>query len=210
LFLHDHRWFTARSFEQATIDRQLASAGRAWRTAWERHLSELFIAGIITEYEYSLLLESHEIAKKAPQVADLRARFHELMGVDSPLSHVDQLRVAIAIIVSASESFAKILVKEFSPPLKRKDTRTVTRISAVYLLLDLLEKMRARLTIRGSAASQGTRPLRMDISVGGVYAEELLARAISALRDEFKTDIDYSVVKEKGLLAMDPSDMISR
>jgi exopolyphosphatase/guanosine-5'-triphosphate,3'-diphosphate pyrophosphatase len=210
LFLHDHRWFNAKSFEQVTIDRQLASAGKSSRTTWERHLSELFIAGIITEDEYTLLLESYEIASNAPQVADLRARFHELMAVDSSLSHVDQLKVAIAVIVSASESFAKALVKESSPPLKRKDTRTVTRISAVYFLLDLLEKMRARLSISGSASPSSARPLRMDISVGGTYAEELLARAISALRDEFKTDIDYSVVREKGLLGIGSAEMIPR
>ena len=97
LFLHDHRWFTARSFEPATIDRHLSSAGRGWRTTWERHVSEMFSARMINEYEYSLLLEALQIVKNAPQAADLRARFHELMGVDSPLSHVDQLRISIAI-----------------------------------------------------------------------------------------------------------------
>ena len=166
LFLHDHRWFNAKTFEQGTIDRQLASAGRAWKTNWERHLSELFIAGIITEHEYSLLLEALEITRNAPQVADLRARFHELMGVDSALCHVDQLRVAIAIIVSASGSYASVLVDEFSPPLRRKDIKTVTRLSAVYLLLELLEKMKARLSINGSANSL-TKPLRMEMTIPG-------------------------------------------
>jgi exopolyphosphatase / guanosine-5'-triphosphate,3'-diphosphate pyrophosphatase len=197
LFLHDHRWFTARSFEQATIDRQLASAGRAWRTGWERHLSELFLAGIITEYEYSLLLEALEIARNTPQAADLRTRFHELMGVDSPLSHVDQLRVAISILSEASASYANVLVEEFSPPLKRRDRGTIKRLSAAFRLLELLERMRARLTVRGSTHSGRGVPLKLEIAVSGVYAEELLARALSALRGEFKTDMDYSVVKEK-------------
>ena len=43
----------------------------------------------------------------------------------------------------------------------------------------------------------------MVVSVGGTYAEELLARAISTLRDEFKMDIDYSVIKETKLPPME-------
>src|SRR5262249_16429148 len=121
LFLHDHRWFTARSFEPSTIDRQLSSQGRTWRSTWERHVSEIFSARIIDEEEYSLLLEASNIVKNAPQAADLKARFHELMGVDSSLSHVDQLKVVIAIISMASGSYANVLADEFSPPLRRRD-----------------------------------------------------------------------------------------
>jgi exopolyphosphatase/guanosine-5'-triphosphate,3'-diphosphate pyrophosphatase len=206
LFLHDHRWFTAKSFEPATIDRQLASTGRAWRTTWERNVSEMFSARMINEYEYSLLLEAFEIIRNAPQAADLKARFHELMGVDSPLSHVDQLRVAISILFSASGSYAGVLIDEFSPPLRRKDKETVARLSAAYRLLELLEMMRARLSIAGSARSGSSDNgglLRMEIAVGGAYAEELLARAISTVRDDFKMDIDYSVVKERKMVPLE-------
>ncbi len=203
LFVHDHRWFTARSFEPATIDRQLSLRGSAWRTNWERYVSEMFSSGMVTEYEYSLLLEALQIARNAPRAADLKARFHELMGVDSPLSHVDQLRVAISILFAASGSYAGVLIDEFSPPLRRKDKETVVRLSAAYRLLELLEMMRARLSITGSASSGRGRPLRMEISVGGAYAEELLARAISTVRSDFKMDIDYSVVKERKLVPLE-------
>ncbi len=196
LFLHDHRWFNARSFEQSTIDRQLSSVGRGWRTTCERHVSEIFSAKIINEYECSLLLEAFRIVKNAPRAADLKARFHELMGVDSSLSHIDQLRVAISIISAASGSYANVLVDEFSPPLRRKDRQTIKRLSAAYRLLELLEMMRARLSVSGMANSERGRPVKMEITVHGVYAEELLARAISAVRDEFKMNADYSVVKE--------------
>jgi len=201
LFLHDHRWFTARSFEPATIDRQLSSPGRAWKTNWERHAGEIFSAGMISEYEYSLLLEALQIVKNAPQTADLKARFHELMGVDSPLSHVDQLRVVISIIFATSGSYANVLADEFSPPLRRKDKGDIKRLSATYQLLELLEMMRARISIAGSASSG--RPVKMEIAVRGVYAEELLARAISTVRGEFKMDIDYSVIKEGKLAPME-------
>lgn len=203
LFLHDHRWFTARSFEQATIDRHLSSGGEAWRTTWERHLSELFLAGIVTEYEYSLLLEALKIVRSAPQAVDLRARFQELMGVDSPLSHVDQLRVAISVLFEASASYANVLLDEFSPPLKRKDKRTIKRLSAAFRLLELLERMRARMTVRGSATTDRGLPLRLEIVVRGAYAEELLARALTGLRGEFKTDLDYSIVRERRLPPME-------
>jgi exopolyphosphatase/guanosine-5'-triphosphate,3'-diphosphate pyrophosphatase len=203
LFLHDHRWFTAKSFEPSTIDRHLSSAGRAWRTTWERHVSELFSARIINEYEFSLLLESLQIVKNAPQAADLKARFHELMGVDSALSHVDQLRIAISIIFAASGSYANVLTDEFSPPLRRKDKEAIKRLSAAYRLLELLEMMRARLSIAGSASSGRVRPIKMQIAVRGVYAEELLARAISNVRGDFKMDIDYSVVKERKLAPLE-------
>ena len=199
LFLHDHRWFTARSFDPSTIDRQLVSTGRAWRSTWERHVSEIFSARIVNEYEYSLLVEALQIVKNAPQAADLRARFHELMGVDSALSHFDQLRVAISIIFAASGSYANVLAGEFSPPLRRKDKETIKRLSAAYRLLELLEMMKARLSITGSSGSASRRPIKMEISVRGVHAEELLARAISNVRDEFKMDIDYSVTKERTL-----------
>ena len=201
LFLHDHRWFTARSFEPATIDRQLSSAGRAWRTTWGRHVGAIFSAGMISPYEYSLLLESRQIVKNAPRAADLRARFHELIGVDSPLSHVDQLRVAISVIFAASGSYANVLAEEFSPPLRRKDKETIRRLSAAYRFLELLEMMRARLSMSGSAGSG--RPLKMEIAVRGAYAEELLARAISTVRDEFKMDIDYTIIKERSLPPME-------
>jgi len=201
LFLHDHRWFNAKSFEPATIDRQLSSAGKAWRTTWERHVSELFSARIINEYEFSLLSEAVQIAKNAPQAADLKARFHELMGVDSPLSHVDQLRIAISIIFAASGSYANVLADEFSPPLRRKDKGTIKRLSGAYRLLELLEMMRARLSITGSASSG--RPVKMEVTIRGVYAEELLARAISTVRDEFKMDIDYSVIKERKMAPLE-------
>ena len=204
LFLHDHRWFNARSFEPATIDRQLGATGRMWRTTWERHVSEIFSASMINGYEYSLLLESLQIVKNAPQAADLKARFHELMGVDSPLSHVDQLRIAISIIFAASGSYANVLVEEFSPPLRRKDMGAIKRLSAAYRLLELLELMRARLSITGSVVS--ARPVKMEIAVHGVCAEELLARAISAVRDEFKMDLDYSVIKV-GKLAPAPMEL---
>ncbi len=201
LFLHDHRWFNAKSFEPATIDRQLSSTGKAWRTNWERGVSAMFSARIINEYEYSLLSEAFEIVRNAPQAADLKAGFHELMGVDSPLIHLDQLRVAISIVFAASGNYANVLRDEFSPPLRRKDKETIARLSAAYRLLELLEKMRARLSIAGSSSSG--RPVRMTIAVGGVYAEELLARAISTVRDEFKMDIDYSVVKERKLVPLE-------
>jgi exopolyphosphatase / guanosine-5'-triphosphate,3'-diphosphate pyrophosphatase len=203
LFLHDHRWFTARSFEPSTIDRQLSSTGRGWRTTWERHVSEIFSAGMVSEYEFSLLIEALQIAKNAPQAADLKARFHELMGVDSALSHVDQLRIAISIIFAASGSYANVLADEFSPPLRRKDKETIRRLSAAFRLLELLELMRARLSITGSASSGRGRPIKMTIAVRGVYAEELLARAISNVRDDFKMDIGYSVIKERKLAALE-------
>jgi exopolyphosphatase / guanosine-5'-triphosphate,3'-diphosphate pyrophosphatase len=195
LFLHDHRWFTARSFEPATIDRQLSTAGRAWRTTWERHVNEVFSSQIINGHERSLLLEALQIVKNAPQAADLKARFHELMGVDSALSHVDQLKVAIAIIVAASGSYANVLADEFTPPLRRRDKQTIKRLSAAYRLLELLEMMRARMSIAGLASER--RPVKMEIYVGGAHAEELLARAISTVREDLKTDIDYSVIKEQ-------------
>jgi exopolyphosphatase/guanosine-5'-triphosphate,3'-diphosphate pyrophosphatase len=203
LFLHDHRWFNAKSFEPSTIDRQLSSTGRAWRTAWERHVSELFSATIVDEYEYSLLLEALRIVKNAPQSANLRTRFFELMGVDSPLSHVDQLKIAISMIFAASGSLANVLVEEYSPPLRRKDREVIRRLSAAYRLLELLEMMRALLSITGSAGPEKGRPVKMVISVGGMYAEELLARAISTVRDEFKMDIDYTVIKENRLPPME-------
>jgi exopolyphosphatase/guanosine-5'-triphosphate,3'-diphosphate pyrophosphatase len=203
LFLHDHRWFTARSFEPGTIDRQLSSTGREWRSSWERDVSEMFSARIINEYEYSLLLEALEIARNAPQAPDLTARFHELMGVDSPLSHVDQLRIAISILFAASGNYADVLIEEFSPPLRRKDKETIRRLSAAYRLLELLERMRARLSITGSAGSGRGRPVKMEIAVGGVYAEELLARALSTVRDEFKMDLDYTVIKERKLVPLE-------
>ena len=99
LFLHDHRWFTARSFEPArpsTASSRQREGGGGRRGG--ATLASYSLRGMISEYEYSLLLESIQIVKNAPQAADLKARFHELMGVDSPLSHVDQLRIAIAII----------------------------------------------------------------------------------------------------------------
>jgi len=201
LFLHDHRWFNAKSFEPSTIDRHLSAPARAWRTNWEKSISELFSARMISEYEYSLLVEALEVVRNAPQAVDLKARFHELMGVDSPLSHVDQLRIVISIIFTTSASYANVLREEFTPPLGRNDKEMVTRLSAAYRLLELLERMRARLSISGSAGS--ARPIKMQVSVGGEYAEELLARAISILRDEFKMDIDYAVVKEKKLAPLE-------
>ena len=201
LYLHDRRWFNARSFEPATIDRHLSSTGRAWRTTWERHVSEVFSARMINENEFSLLLEALQIVKNAPQAADLKARFHELMGVDSPLTHVDQLRIAISIMFASSGSYANVLVDEFSPPLRRKDKQTIKRLSAAYRLLELLEMMRARLSISGTPTSG--RPVKMEVAVHGVYAEELLARAISTVRSEFKMDIDYSVIKERKLAPME-------
>jgi exopolyphosphatase / guanosine-5'-triphosphate,3'-diphosphate pyrophosphatase len=203
LFLHDHRWFHAKSFEPSTIDRQLSSTGRAWRTAWERHVSELFSARIINEYEYSLLLEAVWIVRNAPQSANLKTRFHELMGVDSPLSHVDQLKMAISVVFAASGSLANVLAEEFSPPLRRKDVEAIRRLSAAYRLLELLEKMRALLSITGSAGSEKGKPVKMVISFGGIYSEELLARGISSVRDEFKMDIDYTVIKENRLPPME-------
>jgi exopolyphosphatase / guanosine-5'-triphosphate,3'-diphosphate pyrophosphatase len=201
LFLHDHRWFTARSFEPATIDRQLTSAGRAWRTTWGRHVGEIFSARMINEYEYSLLLESFQIVSNAPQAADLKARFHELMSVDSALSHVDQLKVVIAVMVAASGSYANVLAEEFTPPLRRRDKETIKRLSGAYRLLELLEMMKASLSIKGSQGSG--RPLKMEIAVQGIYAEELLARAISTVREDLKMDIDYSVIKERKLAPLE-------
>jgi exopolyphosphatase / guanosine-5'-triphosphate,3'-diphosphate pyrophosphatase len=202
LFLHDHRWFTARSFEPATIDRQLSDAGRrAWRTTWERHVNEIFASQVINEHERSLLLEALPIVKNAPQAADLKARFHELMGVDSALSHVDQLKVAISIIVAASGSYANVLADEFTPPLRRRDKQTIKRLSAAYRLLELFEMMRARMSITGLASER--RPVKMEIYVGGAYAEELLARAISTVREDLKMDIDYSVIKEQKMPPME-------
>jgi exopolyphosphatase / guanosine-5'-triphosphate,3'-diphosphate pyrophosphatase len=195
LFLHDHRWFNARSFEPATIDRQLSSGGRAWMTTWERLVGEVFSARMITEYERSLLLEALKIVRNAPQAADLKARFHELIGVDSSLSHVDQLKVVIAIMVAASGSYANVLVDQFMPPLRRKDKETIKRLAAAYQLLELIELMKAGLSISGSADSG--RPVKMEIVVRGVYAEELLARAISTVREDLKIDVDYSVIKER-------------
>jgi exopolyphosphatase/guanosine-5'-triphosphate,3'-diphosphate pyrophosphatase len=201
LFLHDHRWFTAKSFEPSTIDRQLTplATGTPWRTTWERHAAEILAAGIVNEQEHSLLIEALQIVKKAPQAADLRARFHELMAIDSSLSHVDQLKVAIAIIFVASGSYANVLTEQYSPPLRRRERETILRLSAALGLLELLEIMRARLSITGSAASGPEIPIKMEIAVRGLYAEELLARAISTIRDEFKMDINYSVTKEQSL-----------
>jgi hypothetical protein len=125
------------------------------------------------------------------------------MGVDSPLSHVDQLKIAISVIFATSGSLANVLVEEFSPPLRRKDKEAIRRLSAAYRLLELLEMMRALLSVTGSAGSEKGRPVKMVVSVGGVYAEELLARAISTVRDEFKMDMDYSVIKENRLPPME-------
>jgi hypothetical protein len=63
--------------------------------------------------------------------------------------------------------------------------------------------MRALLSITGSTGPERGRPVKMVISVRGTYAEELLARAISTVRDEFKMDIDYKVIKENRLPPME-------
>ena len=89
------------------------------------------------------------------------------MGVDSPLSHIDQLRVAISIIFAASGSYANVLVEEYTPPLGRNDKETIRRISAAYRLLELLEMMRARLSVSGSAESGRLRPIKMQIAIRG-------------------------------------------
>ncbi len=203
LFLHDHRWFTARSFEPSTIDRQLTLSGRTWKSSWERHVSELFSADMINELEYSLLLEAFEMVRIAPLAADLKERFHGIMGVDTPLSHVDQLRVAISIISAASASYANSLVEAYSPPLRRKDKETAKRLSAAFLLLELLERMKARMIIRGSATSERSRPLKMEFIVRGVYAEELLAKAISSIRDEFKVEVGYTIEKVRKVMPLE-------
>lgn len=202
LFLHDHRWFAARSFEPATIDRQLAVAGKDWRSSWERHVSELFASRLINELEYSLLVEALNMVRNAPRLADLKEMFHALMGVDTPLGHADQLRLSISIIAAASAGYANSLVEAYDPLLKRRDKEMIHRLSAAYLLLELLEKMRARLTVSGSASRNGPG-LKMQVLVRGTYAEELLARAVSALRDEFKVDIGYSVEREKKPLPLE-------
>ncbi len=200
LFLHDRRWFNSKSFEPSTIDRQLSSTGRTWKTSWEPYVGKLLSERVISEYEYSLLLEAREMVRSSPQSTDLTARFHELMGVDSPLSHADQLRVVISILFAASGNYAASLLKEFSPPLRRKDKDTIRRLSAVYQLLELLERMRAGLTISSGGGARRGRTVRMEISVAGVHAEELLARTVATLRDEFKMDIDYSVMKDERLV----------
>ncbi|MDA4118081.1 MAG: hypothetical protein OK455_07035 [Thaumarchaeota archaeon] len=198
LFLHNHRWFNSKSFEPSTIDRQLSSTGRTRTQTWERYIREMFSERIISELEYSLLLEAREMVKNSPQTTDLTARFHGLMGVDSTLSHADQLRVVVSIIFAASSSYATILAEEFSSMLTRKDKEVIRRLSAMYQLLELLERMRVHLSVSSEGdPSSGGRTVKMEIAVAGVYAEELLARAISTVRDEFKMDIDYSVTKEK-------------
>ncbi|MDG7016720.1 MAG: hypothetical protein JRM82_05015, partial [Nitrososphaerota archaeon] len=70
------------------------------------------------------------------------------------------------------------------------------RLASAFRFLEVLEKMGARLVVKGSAPSRGA-PLRMEITVAGTYTEELLARSVSTVRDEFKAEIDYSVLKGK-------------
>ena len=131
-----------------------------------------------------------------------RARFHELMGVDSALSHVDQLRVAIAIIVSASASYASVLVDEFSPPLRKEGHQDGDEA------VGGLSPPRAAREDEGSPIDQRLGQffddaLRMEMTIPGVYAEELLARAMTTLRDEFKIDIDYAVIRENKLVPLE-------
>ncbi len=67
--------------------------------------------------------------------------------------------------------------------------------------------MKAHLSIKGSESSG--RPLKMEISVRGIYAEELLARAVSTVREDLKMDMDYSVIKERKLAPHGAAEMIS-
>jgi len=94
-----------------------------------------------------------------------------------------------------------VLTEEFTPPLRRRDKETIKRLSGAYRLLELLEMMKANISIKGSQSSG--RPLKMEIAVRGVYAEELLARAISTAREDLRIDVDYSVIKERKLAPME-------
>jgi len=192
LFLHDRRWFRSKVLEPATVYRQLGSPGRMWTSNWDRYVSEMFASKLVSSEEYSLLSQARYLTKNTLRTADLRALFYQLVSVDSPLSHRDQLMLAISIIATTAEGYARLLFGEFSPPLKRKDRESIRRLSAAFELLELLDRMGARLRI--SVVRGRTK---LEVAPSGALSEELLARAVGKLRDEFALALSYSVTRRE-------------
>jgi len=192
LFLHDKRWFKSKILEPVTIERQLSSAGRMWVSNWDRYLSEMFSAKLISSQEYSLLSQARQLTKNTLRTADLRTFFLQLVSVDSPLSHRDQLVLAISIVASTSIGYSRLLYEEFSPPLKRKDRKAVRRLSSAFELLELLDRMSANLKI-----SLTRRGMKLDIAPSGTISEELIARAVGKVRDDFEVALSYTVAKRE-------------
>jgi len=149
----------------------------------------LFSIGQISEHERLLLAQSLLQIGKLSSFRDVDNVLHSILDDDSPLSHRDQLIVALSLIYSKKKKKAESLISKYGPILGAPDRRLIRRISSIVSLCDIFHKTGTK--VRPSS-EDGALRLRVYPSKS-TFPELLFSRTCGRLEDVLGIPVKSSV-----------------
>lgn len=151
--------------------------------------SRLTGCGILNSREESILLRAFQRGRTQECAeVDADAAFGILMSEDHPMSHEDQLFMAISVVRSRRPKIANWLLKKYRSILLREDVKSVRKMGACLRLIDILDRSFAQFKVTNS------RGIRIDVVESNGYFPIELARASAlALSATIKRPVTISV-----------------
>lgn len=150
--------------------------------------------GIFDERQRTILVMATErgLAQDCIE-ADADALFGILMSEDLPLSHEDQLFMAISLVRARRPKPANWLLKKYGEMLSRDDLKSVRKMGACLRLMEILNRSSAQFRVAYSGG------LRINITESeGLFPQELARMSALTLSASIKKPVSVSVsVKER-------------
>ena len=145
--------------------------------------------GILTTREEGILLRAFQRGRtRECAEVDADAAFGVLMSEDHPMSHEDQLFMAISVVRSRRPKIASWLLKKYRSILLREDVKSVRKMGACLRLIEVLDRSSAQFKVTNS------RGIRIDVVEGDGQFPIGLARASAlALSAAIKKPVTISV-----------------
>lgn len=181
IFLQNPASFHEGTVNRAQVDSYVQSAARARRRTWPA-LAALGNAGLVDGRQREVLMEARRLARGVAPTTDATGFFFSAMGEDSSLVHADQLLAALAALGSRDLKSAQAFLEEYRRLLKRRDRKSLQRITAAFALADLVDRCSAKVKLKRRDGS-----LTMTVRSGGEDLPiALLTERAMALGEAFK------------------------
>ena len=151
-------------------------------------------AGLIDEREEIILSRKDELLREVLLTSNLPSLFVQLLGVDSSLSHSEQLLLAISLIGAENKRTAERIAAKYSGLLSKRSRRAIKRLSSVLRLLQILEQGKIQANIRKTADS-----VEIELSPSETLPLDLMEQTVKALSVASEITVRCAIAKRASI-----------
>jgi len=150
----------------------------------------LFSMDLVSEHERLLLAQSILQMGRLSLFREADNVLHSILDDDSPLSHRDQLVIALSLIYSKKRKKAESLMAKYARLVDSADRKAIKKISSIVSVCDIFHKTGTRVlpSAGGSVLSLAVHPS------GNAFPEALFGRACERMEGALNISVRPSVL----------------